>query len=84
MRKTRHTRIDPQQVGERSFDHSLLAQAVENSTDLIAMANREGKFVFGNQSFLGSAGLREGGGDRQAFQRHLFCEQSFRAFAGAG
>lgn len=56
MRKTRHTRIDPQQVGERSFDHSLLAQAVENSTDLIAMANREGKFVFGNQSFLGALG----------------------------
>ncbi len=34
----------------------LLAQAVDNSSDLIALADREGLFVFANQSFLRTLG----------------------------
>jgi len=52
-----HPKIETlERIEELSEQTQLLAQAVDNSSDLIALANREGHFVFANQAFLQTLG----------------------------
>src|SRR5580704_3712135 len=53
---TRRTK-SPRTNGDGLLDQSYqLAQAVEHSSELIGMADREGKFVFANSAFLQALG----------------------------